>query len=538
MESVPSIPVAQYLRMSTEHQQYSLQNQTAAITRYAREHGFVVTHTYTDAGKSGVVLNCRHGLCQLLKDVISGTAPYKAVLVYDVSRWGRFQDADEAAYHEFICRSAGVPVHYCAEPFSNDGNFASMIMKALKRMMAGEYSRELSVKVYEGSKRLAQLGLKQGGLAGYGYRRLLISPTGQPKTELLPGEHKNIQEDRVVLVPGPDYEVRWIKEIFRLFTEKHKQPTEIARELNLQGVKYRGIRRQEWYAEAVNRVLHNPKYMGWNVYGRSSQRLHMPRIKMPKPTWTVVPGAWPALVDQSTFEAAQAQFASQTVFKSNEQLIDELATLLRAKGTLSERLVMEAVDLPSQGAYRSRFGSMSQAFALAGYCKARLKALEARRRQRTVRDQLIAELVGASRRKISIVQPDGHWRPRLRLPNRSIVSVYVCPSFRNRDGACRWSLNPVLQERRYVSLIARLNMANDAVQDCFVLPDLREQTRWTISPDDVGLKRGKQLWALADLVTVVAHVRINSRNSFGSPATSRCSRRRLAIGLNYEHAIL
>jgi DNA invertase Pin-like site-specific DNA recombinase len=52
MKSVPSVPVAQYLRMSTEHQQYSLENQTAAITRYASEHGFVVTHTYKDAGKS------------------------------------------------------------------------------------------------------------------------------------------------------------------------------------------------------------------------------------------------------------------------------------------------------------------------------------------------------------------------------------------------------------------------------------------------------------------------------------------------------
>jgi len=148
MESAPSIPVAQYLRMSTEHQQYSLQNQTAAITTYAREHR-------CRQERSGLESSARP-LYQLLKDVISGTAPYKVVLVYDVSRWGRFQDADEAAYHEFICRSAGVPVHYCAEPFSNDGTFASMIMKALKRMMAGEYSRELSVKVYEGSKRLAQ----------------------------------------------------------------------------------------------------------------------------------------------------------------------------------------------------------------------------------------------------------------------------------------------------------------------------------------------------------------------------------------------
>jgi hypothetical protein len=32
------------------------------------------------------------------------------------SRWGRFQDADESAHYEFLCKSAGIPVHYCAEP--------------------------------------------------------------------------------------------------------------------------------------------------------------------------------------------------------------------------------------------------------------------------------------------------------------------------------------------------------------------------------------------------------------------------------------
>src|SRR5882724_3832115 len=155
------ITAAQYLRMSTEHQQYSLNNQESAIRQYADTNGFVVTQTYTDAARSGVVLKRRSGLRQLLQDAMSGRAPYKVILVYDVSRWGRFQDNDEAAHYEFMCRSAGVPVHYCAEPFSNDGGTPSSILKALKRSMAGEYSRELGVKVHAGHKRLAELGFKQ-----------------------------------------------------------------------------------------------------------------------------------------------------------------------------------------------------------------------------------------------------------------------------------------------------------------------------------------------------------------------------------------
>ncbi len=49
MSTTIPIPSAQYLRRSTEHQQYSLDNQQAVIARYADQHGFSVVQTYTDA---------------------------------------------------------------------------------------------------------------------------------------------------------------------------------------------------------------------------------------------------------------------------------------------------------------------------------------------------------------------------------------------------------------------------------------------------------------------------------------------------------
>jgi DNA invertase Pin-like site-specific DNA recombinase len=94
--------------MSTEHQRYSLQNQTAAISEYAETRGFTVVQTYADAGKSGLSLKGRDGLKQLLADVVTGQHAYSAILVLDVSRWGRFQDADQSAHYEFLCRDAGV----------------------------------------------------------------------------------------------------------------------------------------------------------------------------------------------------------------------------------------------------------------------------------------------------------------------------------------------------------------------------------------------------------------------------------------------
>ena len=121
------IRAAQYVRMSTEHQQYSIDNQSEAISLYAREHEMEVVKTYADAGKSGLTVQNRPALRQLIEDVESGSRDYSAILVYDVSRWGRFQDADESAYYEYRCRRANIAVHYCVESFSNDGTDAPLV---------------------------------------------------------------------------------------------------------------------------------------------------------------------------------------------------------------------------------------------------------------------------------------------------------------------------------------------------------------------------------------------------------------------------
>ena len=72
---------AEYVRMSTEHQKYSTENQSEAIRRYATERGFEIVKTYADAGKSGLRLDGRDALKQLIDDVQSGRADFEAILV-------------------------------------------------------------------------------------------------------------------------------------------------------------------------------------------------------------------------------------------------------------------------------------------------------------------------------------------------------------------------------------------------------------------------------------------------------------------------
>lgn len=191
--------------------------QVEVIAAYAAIRNLVIVQAYTDAGKSGLRLEGRNALRQLIDDVQNGRANFSTVLVYDVSRWGRFQDTDESAYYEFICKQAGVSVQYCAEQFENNGSLIATIVKGIKRAMAAEFSRELSVKVLEGQKRLSRLGFRRGGTPGYGLRRLLVDEHRQPKGVLKFGQEKHLQTDRVILVPGPPCEVATVRNIFHLF---------------------------------------------------------------------------------------------------------------------------------------------------------------------------------------------------------------------------------------------------------------------------------------------------------------------------------
>ncbi len=136
--------------MSTDHQQYSTANQSQAIREYPARHGFKIERTYEDSGKSGLNLDDRDALKQLIEDVQSGRAEFSTIVVYDVSRWGRFQDADESAYYEYICKRAGISVRYCAEQFENDGSPVSTIVKGVKRAMARSLSTPKLCQRYHG----------------------------------------------------------------------------------------------------------------------------------------------------------------------------------------------------------------------------------------------------------------------------------------------------------------------------------------------------------------------------------------------------
>lgn len=360
-----AIQAVQYLRMSTERQVYSTARQADRIAAYALMHDFNVIRTYADEGKSGLHLKGREGLQRLLADVLSEDRDFQAILVYDVSRWGRFQDTDEGAHYEFLCRRAGVSVHYCAETFENDGSLTAAVMKSLKRVMAGEFSRDLSDRVFSAQCRLAAMGFKMGGAATYGLRRLLIDQQGNPRVILKHREYKISGTDRVTLIPGPPDEVATVKRIFRWSAHGGLSDKQIATRLNDQGVA--SVTGGVWTREIVRRLLMSEVYIGTAVYNRRSSRLDHRSYAVPEDQWVRKAKAFTPLIDRATFNKAQSVRCNRRVNRlSDAELLDQLRRILAEHGRLCSRLIM-ATTGPDTQTYQKRFGSLDAAYRKVGY---------------------------------------------------------------------------------------------------------------------------------------------------------------------------
>jgi DNA invertase Pin-like site-specific DNA recombinase len=478
----------------------------------------VVVKTYSDVAKSGLLLKNRNGLKQLLKDVVEGHVTFRAILVYDVSRWGRFQDADEAAHYEYLCKSSGIPIHYCAEQFTNDTSPAGLILKALKRTMAGEYSRELSVKVKAGQFRLAKLGYKMGGHTPFGLRRQLLDLKGNPKQLLVYGERKSTGNDRVTLVPGPADEVAVVKRIFCDFAIEHKGLTAIARDLNQQRILF--VTGNKWTVSTVTNVLKNPKYIGKQVWGRRTEYLSQRAKPLPEDQWAVCENAFTPIITLELFNLAQAGFANFTHRLGNGQLLELLKPLLKRHGTLTSQVIERSLGCPSLTTYCKRFGGLLNVYRELG-CTTPEVLTQAGNRLRgiLIRSALIKNLIDDFPTQIEEVRKSKRFRALLRY-RRTGLLIAVVPAYhdRNPNNNC-WRIDLPKSERKRPAIVAFLNAQNNAIESLRLFNKLRF-SRFTIRPEkcEEWLKSGHPLNTMEDFLTVLE--RLRRTNVFGDSSSA------------------
>lgn len=464
------IRAAQYLRMSTEHQKYSTENQAGAIQEYAARNNMEIVRTYADEGISGLTFEGRPGIQRLIADVENGHADFQLVIVYDVSRWGRFQDIDENIYYEVRCRKAGVRVVFCGEQFADDDNIGTKFQRLVSSSTAREHSRVLSTKVHMGQTTLIRKGYRQGGPAGYGLRRLLIDEAGNPKLQLRRGEHKSIQTDRVILVPGPSDEIEIIRSIYTDFVKRGLTETQIANSLNLRNI-LTDLERT-WTRNTVRQVLTNEKYIGNNVWNKRSFKLKTKRIINAPDLWIRAENVFEPIVDIELFQAAQRILVTRSYRPNNDEMLEALQRVLKRHGCLSGLIINEAESCPAASAYQSRFGSLLRTYKLIGYEPSRdYRYVDINHRLRQRYPEIITDVVGRLNETGARVQNDPS--NSLFVVNEEIrASLVLSRCHITTSGGKRWFIRLDTSMGADISIAARMEPGEQCIRDFYLLPAL------------------------------------------------------------------
>lgn len=358
------VAAAQYLRVSSDLQNHSLVTQASEIAAYAAMNGFHVIKSYVDDGKSGLTLEKRPALRELMADIASGKPGFDVLLVQDISRWGRFQDTDEAGHYEFLCRMAGVPIHYCSENFANSENPNAGLIKAVKRLMAAEFSRDLSGKVRRAQFYWAARGYAVAGVPGYAFQRVILDEDGSALHYLGPGDRKFIASQRTSIVWGSPIEVETVRRIFRLYVDDDLTIKDIADTLNAEPA--RSGRKDPWTAPSVGRVLSNPKYCGRYPFGKRKRILGGSMVNLPSEEWLSLEVAGGGMVSESQYLAARVKRYRRVPEVKEIEILEALGQVIRDEGHIDDAAIQRSPVRTSRRSILRKFGSHTRIEAMFG----------------------------------------------------------------------------------------------------------------------------------------------------------------------------
>jgi DNA invertase Pin-like site-specific DNA recombinase len=455
---------AQYIRMSTDAQDLSPEIQAKAIEAYSRANGIDVVDTYFDAGRSGLTLHKRSAMKKLLNDVAGEQCPFSVILVYDVSRWGRFQDTDASAYYEYHCRMHGVQVTYVQEPFGADTPLGN-VLKSLKRAMAAEFSRELAVKTRAGQRAALIGGFHMGSLPCIGIKRIAVPKFGGLERELGPNEHKAASREHVRWVRGPADEVALVQHIFYLYTTTDISIFKLATVLRHDGrTAANGKPFTPWMLYSL---IACEALIGNFVWGRED---HGRRRSQGDENFWRVSNCIEPIISAEVWAAAKAKRAKKAgAFRSKEDLLAYLAAAVNRNPSFNASQ-LQPCDGPSRSSYVKHFGSFAAALACLGLAPVkRCDDDYAHLKRACTLGRYFREVVEAvlSREGVQCTSPRrvGHL---LLVNGEARVRVQVI--WRTaRHGVLQWSLRKIYRESFDHVFLVRLN-ADDTVFDSLLLP--------------------------------------------------------------------
>ena len=295
-------PAAAYLRMSSDPQEGSIEQQRSELAKLAEKHGYRIIREYVDEGKSGSKeTEKRTGFLKMIAD--SHKREFRVILCWDLQRFGRLDPLKAAGYKDTL-RTNGVCLHTVKEGIVKWESFEEYIVDAVRQGAAHEYSKSLSRDTIRGRLDMLARGEYPNGKVPFGYDKLYVSPEGREYPVRRSETFKKGKGWKRFLVIN-EQEAKVIKFIFREYVDKDTSMREIARQIK--AVRPKGDN-ELWTKDTVKATLTNKTYAGYAHIGGLRNRLRAKEAHN-RFGYHECPGAVPALVSLEDYETAIAKIA-------------------------------------------------------------------------------------------------------------------------------------------------------------------------------------------------------------------------------------
>lgn len=290
------------LKTSDKTESNSVTNQRKLLQDYYDSHPELKEYDvieFCDDGYTGTNFNRPRFMAMM---ELARSREVHAIIVKDLSRFGR-DYLEVGAYLELILPLFGTRFISVNDGFDSNNYIGTTggLELALRNLINGLYSKDLSMKVRSANQTRGRRGEFLGGSPFYGYK---IDP--QVK-------HKLIVDEEVVPV------------IRRVFDEciKGKSASQTARDLNADGILspaaykqvtgdvFNGVIMDErpiWVASTVLRILKDERYTGKMISNkRETVGVNTGKMRsLPKDEWIVVEDTHEAIISQEIYELASA----------------------------------------------------------------------------------------------------------------------------------------------------------------------------------------------------------------------------------------
>ena len=222
----------------------------------------------------------------------------------------------------------------------------------------------------------------------------------------------------------------------------------------------------------MRQVLTNEKYIGNNLFNRTSFKLKKVHVVNAPEMWIRKEGAFEALIDKETFYTAQGIIRARFRRFTDEELLERLRSLYQQKGYLSGIVINESEGMPPASAYSCRFGSLVRAYSLVGFQPLRdYRYLEINKVLRRLHPEIVAETTRSIESAHGRVNRDSR-TDLLSINGEFTVSMVLARCESAESGRRTWKVRLDAGLNPDVTVAIRLNSSNEEPLDYYLLPRL------------------------------------------------------------------